>query len=143
MSGFDFRNMSSTNAVSAMDSTNIAAQAGGVPSPYTAAPIQDFSTPVTLSPGGNYLPANTPQGNISAMDQQIGIAGQQAMRQQQNPNQFNALMYAGQLLNQGQPQRQSTPSFGQIKPAQQPNITDPVGALLAPKMKKKQPISLL
>ena len=135
--------MSSTSSVSAMDSANIAAQVGNVPNPYAAAPIQDFSTPVTLSPGGNYLPADTPTRSIGAMDQQIGVAGQQAMRQQQNPNQFNALMYAGQLLNQGQPQRQSTPSFGQIKPAQQPNITDPVGALLAPKMKKKQPISLL
>jgi len=137
--------MSSTSAYSgsAMEGTNIAAQANNVPNPFIPAPVQDFSTPVTLSPGGNYLPSNTPVGNISAMDQQIGVAGQQAMRQQERPNQFNALMYAGQLINQGQPQRPSMPSFGQIKPAQQPNITDPVGALLAPKRKKKQPISLL
>jgi len=143
MSGFDPTMMSSTSSVSAMDSANIAAQAGGVPSPYVAAPIQDFSTPVTLSPGGNYLPSNTPAGNISAMDQQIGIAGQQAMRQQQNPNQLSALMFAGQLMDRGQQQSPQMPSFGQIRGAKQPNITDPVGALLAPKMKKKQPISLL
>ena len=143
MSGFDPRMFSSTSSVSAMDSANIAAQAGGVPSPYVAAPIQDFSTPVTLSPGGNYLPSDIPTRSIGAMDQQISIAGQQAMRQQQNPNQLGALMSVGQLMDRGQQQSPQMPSFGQIRGAKQPNITDPVGALLAPKRKKKEPISLL
>jgi hypothetical protein len=77
------------------------------------------------------------------MDQQIDMAGQQAMRQQQNPNQIGALMFAGQLMDRSQPQNQPAMPSGQVRAARQPNITDPVGALLAPKMKKKQPISLL
>ena len=135
--------MSMPNAGSAMESANIAAQLSNVPNPYAAAPVQDFSTPVTLSPGGNYLPSNTPVTSIGAMDQQIGLAGQQAMRQQQAPNQLGALMSAGQIMDRGEQQRPPMPPTGQVRSAQQPNINDPIAALLAPKRKKKQPISLL
>jgi hypothetical protein len=141
MSGFDFRNMSSPNASSAMDSANIAAQAGNVQNPFTDKSLGYTGAAEELGLTGSSSGMTDLSGaQGSAMLNSMGLnAGGAAA----NPNQLNALLYAGQLLNQGQPQRQPTPSFGQIKPAQQPNITDPVGALLAPKRKKKQPISLL
>ena len=133
--------MSSTSSVSAMDSANIAAQANNVQNPFTDKSLGYTGAAEELGLTGSSSGMTDLSGaQGSAMLNSMGLnAGGAAA----NPNQLNALLYAGQLLNQGQPQRQSTPSFGQIKPAQQPNITDPVGALLAPKRKKKQPISLL
>jgi hypothetical protein len=141
MSGIDPRMMSSTSSVSAMDSANIAAQANNVQNPFTDKNLGYTGAAEELGlTGSSSGITNLSGAQGSAMLNSMGLnAGGAAA----NPNQLNALLYAGQLLNQGQPQRQSTPSFGQIKPAQQPNITDPVGALLAPKRKKKQPISLL
>jgi hypothetical protein len=141
MSGIDPRMMSSTSSVSAMDSANIAAQANNVQNPFTDKSLGYTGAAEELGLTGSSSGMTDLSGaQGSAMLNSMGLnAGGAAA----NPNQLNALLYAGQLLNQGQPQRQSTPSFGQIKPAQQPNITDPVGALLAPKRKKKQPISLL
>ena len=60
-----------------------------------------------------------------------------------NPSQLGARMFAGQLMDRSQPQGQPAMPSGQVRAARQPNVADPVGALLAPKMKKKQPISLL
>ena len=141
MSGFDPRMMSSTSSISAMDSANIAAQTNNVQNPFTDKSLGYTGAAEELGLTGSSSGMTDLSGaQGSAMLNSMGLnAGGAAA----NPNQLNALLYAGQLLNQGQPQRQSTPSFGQIKPAQQPNITDPVGALLAPKRKKKQPISLL
>jgi len=133
--------VSSTSSISAMDSANIAAQANNVQNPFTDKSLGYTGAAEELGLTGSSSGMTDLSGaQGSAMLNSMGLnAGGAAA----NPNQLNALLYAGQLLNQGQPQRQSTPSFGQIKPAQQPNITDPVGALLAPKRKKKQPISLL
>lgn len=133
--------MSSTSSVSAMDSANIAAQANNVQNPFTDKSLGYTGAAEELGLTGSSSGMTNLSGSQgSAMLNSMGL---NARGTAANPNQLNALLYAGQLLNQGQPQRQPTPSFGQIKPAQQPNVTDPVGALLAPKMKKKQPISLL
>jgi hypothetical protein len=141
MSGFDFRNMSNPNASSAMDSANIAAQTNNVQNPFTDKSLGYTGAAEELGLTGSSSGMTDLSGaQGSAMLNSMGLNARGAAT---NPNQLNALLYAGQLLNQGQPQRQSMPSFGQIKPAQQPNITDPVGALLAPKRKKKEPISLL
>ena len=131
MSGFDPRMMSSTSSVSAMDSANIAAQANNVQNPFTDKSLGYTGAAEELGlTGSSSGITNLSGAQGSAMLNSMGLNARGAAA---NPNQLNALLYAGQLLNQGQPQRQSTPSFGQIKPAQQPNITDPVGALLAPK----------
>ena len=133
--------MSSTSSVSAMDSANIAAQANNVQNPFTDKSLGYTGAAEELGLTGSSSGMTDLSGaQGSAMLNSMGLNARGAAA---NPNQLNALLYAGQLLNQGQPQRQSMPSFGQIKPAQQPNITDPVGALLAPKRKKKEPISLL
>lgn len=144
MSGFDPNLMSSTSSFaggSAMQDTGAIAKLTGSPNPFTA-PVYDYSTQVSRSPMGNYLPTDTPQGNISAMDQQIKMAGAEAMQKQANP--LSALMMGKQMLGQGQ-QQQQAPQMpqGQITKGQQVNVSDGITALLAPKLKKKQPISLL
>jgi hypothetical protein len=140
MSGFDPNSISST---STMQDTSAIANLTNSQNPFSA-PVYDFSTTVTQSPGGNYFPSNTPQGNIGAMDQQVKIAGAEAMKQQAPTNNLGALMLGRQMLMQSQPQApQKQESIAQVRKGQQVNMSDPIGALLAPKLKKKQPISLL
>jgi hypothetical protein len=45
-----------------------------------AAPIFDYSQEVILSPGGNYIPANTLPSEIAALDAEILAAGQAAIK---------------------------------------------------------------
>jgi hypothetical protein len=134
MSGSDFINSST------IGNTSISADINNVQNPYQV-PVMDYSTPVERSPGGFYYPANTPAQNIPAMDLETKIAGQQAMLKQQNPNQFNTLMYAGQLLNSSQ--QRPRQAMGQIRPAQQINLNDPISALLAPKRKRERALNSL
>lgn len=141
MSGLNPEMMSSTRSVAAMDSANISAQANNVPNPYTPT-FTDRSIQVERSPGGFYFPADTPPENIAAMDLETQMAGEQAMAKQKSRNMFNPLMYGGQLLNMGQQQRPMQ-AMGQVRPAQQINLSDPISALLAPKRKKQEPLSLL
>ena len=96
-----------------------------------------------VTPGGNVIPANTPADKVAGMDKEIGIAGKEAMKKQQSPNNIGAMLMAGQLLTPKQEQA-PMPSFGRVSPAQAFNVTDPVASLLAPKRKKERPmISLL
>lgn len=46
----------------------------------TGAPIFDYSQDVILSPGGNYIPANTLPSEIAGMDESIRIAGEAALK---------------------------------------------------------------
>lgn len=108
-----------------------------------AAPIVDRSEMAMVTPGGNVIPANTPADKVAGMDKEIGIAGKEAMKKQQSPNNIGAMLMAGQLLTPKQEQA-PMPSFGRVSPAQAFNVTDPVASLLAPKRKKERPmISLL
>jgi hypothetical protein len=157
MSGFDPNLISSTSAFagsSALQDTSAISNLTGSVNPFvanvhdfstkTSAPIHDFSTQAMVSPNRNVFPANTLPENISAMDQQTAIAGKEAMMKQSQMNPFNAMMMGKQMLAQGQPQvQQRQQSPGQIQRGQQVNVSDSLGALLAPKLKKKQPISLL
>lgn len=142
MSGFDFRNLSSPNAASAMDSASIAAKTNNAPNPFTDTSLGYTGAAEELGlTGSSSGMADLSGSQGSAMLNSMGLnAGNSSTALM--PNQMNALLYAGQLANRGQPQRPQAAGGG-IRPAQQVNITDPVGALLAPKMKKKQPLSLL
>jgi hypothetical protein len=145
MSGFDPNLISSTSAMSgssAMQDTSAIANLTGSQNPHQVN-FHDNFTQVTQSPGGNYFPSDTPQENIGAMDQQVKIAGAEAMSKQQNPNMLGALMLSSRLMNQGQQRQPQQAPQGQVSGGKQINVSDPIGALLASKLKKKQPISLL
>jgi hypothetical protein len=49
----------------------------------------------------------------------------------------------GGINPQQQQQQAPQPPQGQVRRGQQVNVSDPVAALLAPKRKKREPISLL
>lgn len=115
----------------------------GFSNPEMIAPIIDRSEQAILTPGGNVIPAMIPPERIPEIDKEIMMAGKEAMKKQQQPNNLGAMLLAGQLLNPPQQER-PMPSFGDIRKGQQVSITDPVAALLAPKRKKERPmISLL
>ena len=74
----------------------------------TGAPIFDYSQEVILSPGGNYIPANTLPSEIAGLDESIRIAGEAALKAAPSisPSQaVNALRGASGLLGgqQGTP----------------------------------------
>lgn len=71
----------------------------------TGAPIFDYSQEVVLSPGGNYIPANTLPSEIAGLDESIRTAGEAAIKAAPSlsPSQaVNALRGASGLLSGGQ-----------------------------------------
>jgi hypothetical protein len=66
------------NAISGMTPAEfaLATNAAGV----GGAPIFDYSQEVILSPGGNYIPANTLPSEIAALDAEILKAGEAAIK---------------------------------------------------------------
>jgi hypothetical protein len=113
--------------------------AGGA---VSGAPVYDFSTPAMLSPAGNTIPAGTSLTDATLMDKEIAAAGAKyATSSSISPMQA---MMASKMMGSGQQQGggQKSSSVG-FKPGQPINSADPITALLAPKMKKKERISLL
>ena len=80
------------------------------PNVNTPAPVFDYSQEVILSPGGNYIPANTLPSEIAGLDESIRLAGEAAIKAAPvkiSPLQaVNALRGATGLLGGGQ---QATP----------------------------------
>jgi hypothetical protein len=113
----------------------------------TGAPIFDYSQEVVLSPGGNYIPANTLPSEIAGLDESIRIAGEAAIKAAPiSPSQaVNALRGASGLLGGGQ---QTTPAGAT---AQFRGNTMPQGAvdysgilnLLQTRSPQRNPYSLL
>jgi hypothetical protein len=113
----------------------------------TGAPIFDYSQEVVLSPGGNYIPANTLPSEIAGLDESIRIAGEAAIKAAPiSPSQaVNALRGASGLLGGGQ---QTTPAGAT---AQFRGNTMPQGAvdysgilnLLQARSPQRNPYSLL
>jgi hypothetical protein len=114
----------------------------------TGAPIFDYSQEVILSPGGNYIPANTLPSEIAGLDESIRIAGEAAIKAAPStisPSQaVNTLRGASGLLG-GQ---QGTPAAAT---AQFRGSTVPQGAvdysgilnLLQTRAQQRNPYSLL
>jgi hypothetical protein len=114
----------------------------------TGAPIFDYSQEVILSPGGNYIPANTLPSEIAGLDESIRLAGEAAIKAAPSisPSQaVNALRGATGLLGGGQ---QGTPGAAT---AQFRGNTMPQGAvdysgiinLLQTRSPQRNPYSLL
>jgi hypothetical protein len=161
MSGIDPQMMSSmggtANSVSAMESANTTANIFGTPNPFMATAYQAV-VPGLTSSGPNsqaaMLAAQTGDFGLSGLAQTAGSAyapgsfgssvfgALSGSGASMSPGQ---MMMAGKLAGGGgqqQQQPQQVPQ-GQIRRGQQVNVSDPIGALLAPKRKKREPISLL
>lgn len=114
----------------------------------TGAPIFDFSQEVILSPGGNYIPANTLPTEIAAIDAQIKAAGGEAMAKYGGTSATRRALQSAQmargLLGGQQPVPQQQQQVQQSR-------TNPYGGvdysglynLLAPRMATRNPNSLL
>ena len=112
------------------------------------APIFDFSQEVMLSPGGNYIPANTLPSEIAKIDAQIKAAGAEALKKyggaSATTRALQGAMLARGLLGGQQPIPQQQQQVQQSR-------TNPYGGvdysglynLLAPKMATRNPNSLL
>jgi hypothetical protein len=88
---------------------------GGVVSGSSAAPIFDYSTEATLTPGGNVVPANTLPSEMAAIDAQITSAGAEAAKTlpaKISPMQaIQGARLATGLLGGGQQQPQAYPQM--------------------------------
>jgi hypothetical protein len=116
----------------------------------TGAPIFDYSQDVILSPGGNYIPANTLPTEIAGLDSQISSAAKEALAKYGGPTTsqkaIRGLMAArGLLAQQPQPMPRQQLQIGGA-------VTNPRGAvdysgllnLLSPRTaQRRNPNSLL
>jgi len=116
----------------------------------TGAPIFDYSQDVILSPGGNYIPANTLPSEIAGLDIQISEAGKKALAKyggaSTSQKAIRGLNIARGLLgSQQRPQPQQQLQIGRA-------VTNPRGAvdysgllnLLSPQsIQRRNPNSLL
>ena len=116
----------------------------------TGAPIFDYSQDVILSPGGNYIPANTLPSEIAGLDSQISSAAKEALAKYGGPSTsqkaIRGLMAArGLLAQQPQPMPRQQLQIGGA-------VTNPSGAvdysgllnLLSPQTaQRRNPNSLL
>jgi hypothetical protein len=162
MSGIDPQMMSSmggtANGISAMESANAASGFAGIPNPFSSATAYQAVVPGLTSSGPNsqaaMLAAQTGDFGLGGLAQTAGSAyapgsfgssvfgALSGSGSNMSPGQ---MMMAGKLAGGGgqqQQQPQQAPQ-GQIRRGQQVNVSDPIGALLAPKRKKREPISLL
>ena len=158
MSGIDPRMMSSmgdtANSVSAMQSAQTTANIFGAPNPFMAQAIQaggqnigteqaemlarqagsEGVAGLANAVGSSYEPGTAQSAMARSM-----YGGNNAM----NPVQMMMANKALGGINQQQQQQPLQVPQGQIRRGQQVNVSDPVATLLAPKRKKREPISLL
>lgn len=88
----------------------------GLPTVSEGAPIFDYSTEATLTPGGNVVPATTLPSEMAAIDAQIAVAGKEAaaaLPMKISPMQaIQGARLATGLLGGGQQQAQQLPQVG-------------------------------
>jgi hypothetical protein len=88
----------------------------GLPTVSEGAPIFDYSTEATLTPGGNVVPATTLPSEMAAIDAQIATAGAEAAKalpMKISPMQaIQGARLATGLLGGGQQQAQALPQMG-------------------------------
>ena len=149
-SGASFAVPGAASAAGAMEATKNAASMFGAENPYMAKVIQaggnrlgaeqaalmarqagDFGG-AAHAVGSSYQPGTLGSGLARAMYGGAGISPTQAMMANQAMGGFG----------QQQPQGGQQTSVG-MRQGQAPNVSDPIAALLAPKRKKKEPLSLL
>jgi hypothetical protein len=158
MSGIDPQMMSSmgstANSVGAMESTQTTANIFGAENPFMAKAIQMGGQNIGAEQAAMLAMQSSGMGaegvaNAIGSSYQPGTAGSALARSMYGGN--NAInpmqmMMANKALGgigqQQQQQPQQVPQ-GQIRRGQQVNVSDPIGALLSPKRKKREPISLL
>jgi hypothetical protein len=93
----------------------------------TGAPIFDYSQDVILSPGGNYIPANTLPSEVAGLDIQISEAGKEALAKYGGPTTSQKAIRGlnvarGLLGGQQQPQPRQQMQVGRA-------VTNPRGAV--------------
>ena len=163
MSGIDPQMMSSmggtASSVGAMESASAASGFAGIPNPFSSATAYQAVVPGLTSSGAGsqaaMLAAQTGDFGLSGLAQTAGSAYAPGSF---GSSVFGALSGSGASMSPGQmmmankalggigQQQQQQPQQvpqGQIRRGQQVNVSDPIGALLAPKRKKREPISLL
>jgi hypothetical protein len=160
MSGIDPRMMSSmgataNNGVSAMEATQTTANIFGAENPFMAKAIQMGGQNIGAEQAAmmaQHMGGMGAEGVASAVGSSYepGSAGSAIARSMYGGN--NAInpmqmMMANKALGGINPQQQQQQApqapQGQVRRGQQVNVSDPVAALLAPKRKKREPISLL
>ena len=143
------------NSVGAMESTQTTANIFGAENPFMAKAIQMGGQNIG-SEQAAMLARQAGSEGVAGLANAIGssyqpdTAGSAMARSMYgggnaiNPMQMMMANKALGGINQQQQQQQS-PQMpqGQIRRGQQVNVSDPVATLLAPKRKKKEPISLL
>jgi hypothetical protein len=158
MSGIDPRMMSSmgstANSVGAMESTQTTANIFGAENPFMAKAIQSGGQNIGAEQAAMLAMQSSGMGaegiaNAIGSSYEPGTAGSALARSMYggagiNPMQMIMANKALGGINQQQ-QQQQPPQVpqGQVRRGQQVNVSDPVSALLAPKRKKREPISLL
>jgi hypothetical protein len=158
MSGIDPRMMSSmgatANNVSAMESAQTTANIFGAENPFMARAIQAGGQNIGAEQAAMMAQQMSGLGaegvaNAVGASYQPGTAGSALARSMYggagiNPMQMMMANKALGGINQQQ-QQQQPPQVpqGQVRRGQQVSVSDPVAALLAPKRKKREPISLL
>jgi hypothetical protein len=158
MSGFDPNLISSTssmagNSIGAMEATKSTASMFGAENPFMAKAIQMGGQNIGAEQAAMLAQQAGGMGtegvaNAIGASYQPGSAGSAMARSMYgNPtiNPMQMMMANKALGGQGQQQAPQAPQApqGQVTRGQQVNVSDGITALLAPKLKKKQPISLL
>lgn len=91
----------------------------GIPTVSEGAPIYDYSTEATLTPGGNVVPATTLPSEMAAIDAQIAAAGKEAaaaLPMKISPMQaIQGARLATGLLGGGQQQAQQLPQMASAR----------------------------
>ena len=158
MSGFDPNLMSSTssmagNSIGAMEATKSTASMFGAENPFMAKAIQMGGQNIGAEQAAMLAQQSSGMGaegvaNAIGASYQPGSAGSAMARSMYgNPtmNPMQMMMSNKALGGITQPQAPQAPQApqGKISRGQQVNVSDSITALLSPKLKKKQPISLL
>lgn len=159
MSGFDPRLMSSTSAfaganpVGAMEATQKTSSMFGAENPFMAKAIQTGGQNIGAEQAAMLAQQSSGMGaegvaNAIGASYQPGSAGSAMARSMYGNagiDPMQAIMANKALGGISQPQAPQAPQApqGQVRRGQQVNVSDSITALLSPKLKKKQPISLL
>ena len=146
---------STANSVGAMESAQTTANIFGAENPFMAKAIQAGGQNIGAEQAAMLAMQSSGMGaegvaNAIGSSYEPGTAGSALARSIYggnnaiNPMQMMMANKALGGINQQQ-QQQQPPQVpqGQVRRGQQVNVSDPVSALLAPKRKKREPISLL
>ena len=142
------------NNVSAMESAQTTASIFGAENPFMAKAIQMGGQNIGAEQAAMMAQQMGGMGaegvaNAVGASYQPGTAGSALARSMYGGAGINPMqmMMANKSLGGINPQQQQQqapqPPQGQVRRGQQVNVSDPVAALLAPKRKKREPISLL